>query len=117
MTAGDASPAAGETIRVRARHLGGVRGLAVERGELELRFSDAGLHIFDAGSRKLLGQLSWGEIRALEIGHPRRLVRRRAPRLDVATRDGRARFELPGLTDRQVEEHLAPLRKRAGGGE
>jgi hypothetical protein len=94
---------------VQAVHLGGVRSLPAGRADLELRFSDAGLHIYDLESRTLVGQLDWAEITAVELER-RKLGRvRRAQRLIVATASGRAVFALPGLTRSQLAEHLGPM--------
>lgn len=96
-----------ETLRVPVVHVRGVGSLSRGRADLELRISEAGLNIFDAETRMSVGQLPWTEIEALALPRRRRRLRRRAPRLEITTREGRACFELPGLTEAQVRDHLA----------
>lgn len=104
-----------ETIRVPAIHLSGVRGLSPRQADLELRLSDAGLHIFDTRARTLVGQLDWTDIEGLRLPRRRRFLGRAAARLEITSRGGRACFELPGLTKRQLRDYVAPRLKPAGG--
>jgi hypothetical protein len=110
-----AEPAAArETFRIPAVHIRGVQSLSPGRAGLELRISDTGVNIFDTGTRTSVGQLPWTEIEALGLPHRRRRLRRRAPRLEITTGEGRACFELPGLTEDQVLDHLAPFLRARG---
>lgn len=91
-----------------AVHLGGVRALDAGQRDLELRVSAAGVQIYRLDTHAQVGALPWSEIRSFQL--PRRLsLRRGPPRIRLTTTAGEARFALPGLTRRQLRDHLAPL--------
>jgi len=109
-----------QALRMAAVHLGGIETVRQGQRDLELRFSDAGLDVLNSTSGATIGRLEWDEIEALELPQSRRRLRpgrRGAQELLVRTDRGQARFELPGLTEAELREHLAPMvaRTRAGG--
>jgi hypothetical protein len=61
-----------------------------------------------------IGRLQWREITGVELAAPRRGLRRGAQELHVNTLHGRVTFELPGITDEQLHQHLIPMLGRAG---
>jgi hypothetical protein len=58
-----------------------------------------------------IGRLRWNEVRSVAVQRPRRgLPGRRRPALFVAGTDrGEMTFELPGVSDEEITEHLEPL--------
>ena len=62
--------------------------------------------------------LEWAEVQSVALPRGRRGLRpRRRPayELHVATGRGRASFELPGVTEEQLKDHLEPMLNRARG--
>lgn len=100
-------------LRVAAVHLGGIESLRQGESDLELRFSGAGLDVLKASSGAAIGRLGWTEIENVSFPRARRGLRAsRRRELHVQTARGRATFELPGLSDRQLQEELEPLLAR-----
>ncbi|MGZ4174956.1 MAG: hypothetical protein ACXVUX_01910 [Solirubrobacteraceae bacterium] len=100
-------------LRVAAVHLGGIESLRRGEDDLELRFSAAGLDVLKASSGAAIGRLGWTEIESVSFSRSRRGLRAgRRQELHVETARGRASFELPGLSDRQLQEDLEPLLAR-----
>jgi hypothetical protein len=100
-------------LRVAAVHLGGIESLRQGESDLELRFSAAGLDVLKASSGAAIGRLGWTEIENISFPRARRGLRAsRRRELHVQTARGRATFELPGLSDRQLQEELEPLLAR-----
>jgi hypothetical protein len=111
-------PSVPEALRVAATHLGGIDGVRDGARNLELRFTEVGLDVVDTSGGEPIGRLTWDDITEIELPRQRRSLRQRRkqpPLLVVRTDRGEAHFELPGLTDEQVDEHLAPMRARARG--
>jgi hypothetical protein len=107
--------ATSQALRVAAVHLGGIETVRPGQRDLELRFSDAGLDVLNSTSGATIGRLEWDEIEALELPRSRRRLRpgrRVAQELLVRTKRGQASFELPGLTEHELREHLAPMLAR-----
>jgi len=105
-----------QAIRVTAIHLSGIETLRDGARNIELLFSAAGLDVVDTALGDTIGRLTWEDITELEVPRGRRSLRPRrdrSPRLVVRTDRGQAYFELPGLTEEQVHEHLAPMFARA----
>jgi hypothetical protein len=101
-----------QALRIAAVHLGGIETVRTGQRNIELRFSEAGLDVLDNASGATIGRLAWKEIEALELPRSRRRLRpgrRAAQELVVRTDRGQARFELPGLNQRELREHLAPM--------
>jgi hypothetical protein len=96
-----------------AVHLGGIESLRRGETDLELRFSAAGLDVLKGSSGAAIGRLTWTEIQDVSFTRPRRGLRAgRRLQLRIQTARGRAGFELPGLSDRQLAEELEPLLAR-----
>jgi hypothetical protein len=105
-------------LRVAAVHLGGIESLRRGEADLELRFSPAGLDVLKASSGAPIGRLAWTEIDNVSFPRSRRGLRAgRRRELHVETARGRATFELPGLSDRQLQEELEPRLARWRPGE
>lgn len=121
----DGSPPVGsadvapQTVRLAAVHLNGIEDLPRGGKHLELRFSDAGLDVVDAEGGDVIGRLRWDEIDALELPSGRNSLGRRRRRahtqLVVRADRGEASFEIQGLTDVELREHLAPIMARVRG--
>ncbi len=116
-TAAETPPAETDALRVAAVHLGGIEALRAGERDLELRISSAGLDVLKRSSGAPIGRLEWGEIETVDLPRGRRGLRpgRRAYELHVATRRGRASFQLPGVTEEQLKDHLKPMLARARG--
>jgi hypothetical protein len=113
-------PAPEAAIRVAAVHLSGIETLREGARNIELRFFDAGLDVVDTARGQAIGRLIWEDIKQLKVPPRRRSIRsrrNRSARLLVRTGRGEALFELPGLTEEQVHEHLAPILARTRGAE
>jgi hypothetical protein len=108
-----------QPLRMAAVHLSGIETVRQGQRDLELRFSDAGLDVLNSTSGVTIGRLEWDEIEALELPRSRRSLRpgrRAAQELLVRTKRGQAKFELPGLTEQELREHLEPMFARTHGG-
>jgi hypothetical protein len=110
----DAEP---QALRLSAIHLNGIETLRQGDRDIELRLSDAGLDVLKRSSGAAVGRLEWREIESVELPPPRRGLRgrRRSRALHVSTGRGQAQFELPGLTDEELHEHLEPALARLAG--
>jgi hypothetical protein len=112
-------PEAGEAeaVRVAAIHLGGIEALRAGERDLELRISSAGLDVLKRSSGAPIGRLEWAEVQSVDLPRSRRGLRpgRRPYELHVATGRGRASFQLPGITEEQLRDHLEPMLARARG--
>lgn len=105
-----------DALRVAAVHLGGIEALRAGESDLELRISPAGFDVLKRSTGAALGRLGWDEIETVELPRARRGLRgRRVQELHIATGRGRASFELPGLTEEQLKEHLEPMLARTRG--
>ncbi len=123
-------PAAADLpVHLTAVHVTGIETLREGARNIELRFSDVGLDVFDPGASRAVGRLTWEDVTRLELSRPRsrRMLRRsadrrprqdRTPRLLVGTDLGQAHFDLSELNEEQAREHLAPVfaRTRGAGG-
>jgi hypothetical protein len=107
-----------QALRLSAVHVSGIESLRNGESDLELRFADAGLDLLKASSGAAIGRLLWSEIHDVEVARPRRGLRpgRRTQELHVRAQSGRAVFQLPGLTEEEVSEHLEPVLARLRGG-
>jgi hypothetical protein len=111
----EASGAEADALRVAAVHLGGIEALRAGERDLELRISSAGLDVLKRSSGAPIGRLEWSEIQAVDLSRSRRGLRRgrRTYELHVATGRGKASFQLPGVTEAQLTDHLEPMLARA----
>jgi hypothetical protein len=102
-----------QAIRLAAVHLDGIENLPRGGKNLELRLSDAGFDVVDAEGGDVIGRLRWDEIEALELPSAQsargRRRRRTRTQLVVRTDRGEASFEILGVTDEELREHLAPI--------
>ncbi len=107
----------GQALRLSAVHLGGIETLYQGDDDLELRLSEAGLDVLKRSNGAAIGRLEWSEIETVSLPAPRRGLRnrRRSRELHVSTGRGQAQFELPGLTDDELHEHLEPTLARLRG--
>jgi hypothetical protein len=107
-----------QALRLSAVHVSGIESLRNGESDLELRFSDAGLDLIKASSGAAIGRLLWSEIHDVEVARARRGMRpgRRPQELHVRAQSGQAVFQLPGMTEQQVSEHLEPALARLRGG-
>jgi hypothetical protein len=105
-------------LRLSAVHLSGIETLYQGDDDLELRLSEAGLDVLKRSNGAAIGRLEWSEIETVALPAPKRgglRSRRRARELHVSTGRGQAQFELPGLTDEELHEHLEPTLARLRG--
>jgi hypothetical protein len=106
----------GQALRLAAVHLGGIETVRTGDRDIELRLSAAGLDVLRRSDGTAIGRLEWQEIQTIDLPRGRRGLRpgkRRVQELHVSTERGQASFELPGLTEAQVKEHLEPMLDRA----
>jgi hypothetical protein len=103
-----------DALRLAAVHIGGIESLRAGERDIELRFSPAGLDVLTRSSGAAVGHLDWRSMSSVDLPRPRRGLRgrRRAQELHVLTDSGRASFELPGLTEAQLTEHVKPMLAR-----
>ncbi len=106
-----------KALRLSAVHLNGIESLRHGDRDIELRLSNAGLDVLKRSTGAAIGRLEWREIEKVELPPPRRGLRsgRRARELHVSTGRGEAQFELPGLSDEELHEHLEPTLARLAG--
>lgn len=105
-------------LRLSAVHVSGIETLYQGDDDLELRLSEAGLDVLKRSNGAAIGRLEWGEIDTVALPAPKRgglRSRRRTRELHVSTGRGQAQFELPGLTDEELHEHLEPTLARLRG--
>jgi hypothetical protein len=107
----------GQALRLSAVHLGGIETLYQGDDDLELRLSEAGLDVLKRSNGAAIGRLEWSEIETVSLPAPKRGLRsrRRSRELHVSTGRGQAQFELPGLTEEELHEHLEPTLARLRG--
>jgi hypothetical protein len=106
-----------QALRLSAVHLNGIETLYQGDDDLELRLSEAGLDVLKRSNGAAIGRLEWNEIETVALPAPRRGLRsrRRSRELHVSTGRGQAQFELPGLTEDELREHLEPTLARLRG--
>ncbi len=99
-----------EPVSLKAVHLGGIANLRNGAGDIELRFSEAGIDLTRGDQR--LGRLAWREITAVETPSPagrRRRRQRSDGTIVIRSANGSATFEISGVTPEELHDHLAPL--------
>ena len=94
-----------------AVHVFGIETLEPGDADIELRLADVGIDVRKPSTAETIGRLRWNEIQSVAVQRPRRgLPGRRRPALFVAGTDrGEVTFELPGMSDDEITEHLEPL--------
>jgi hypothetical protein len=103
-----------EALRVPAVHITGIEAIKAGERDIELRFTAESLDVLKRSSGAPIGRVRWSEVTSLELPPPRRGLRRKPQELHLETFRGRATFELPGVTDEQLTEHVRPMLERAG---
>jgi hypothetical protein len=106
-----ARPTRQRALLLDAVHVFGIETLEPGDEDIELRLADAGIDVRKPSTAEMIGRLRWNEIRSVAVQRPRRgLPGRRRPALFVAGTDrGEVTFELPGVSDDEITEHLEPL--------
>jgi hypothetical protein len=106
-----AQPPRQRALLLDAVHVFGIETLKPGDADIELRLADAGIDVRKPSTAAVIGRLRWDEIRSVAVQRPRRgLPGRRRPALFVAGTDrGEVTFELPGVSDDEITEHLEPL--------
>jgi hypothetical protein len=106
-----APPARQRALLLDAVHVFGIETLEPGDEDIELRLADAGIDVRKPSTAEMIGRLRWNEVRSVAVQRPRRgLPGRRRPALFVAGTDrGEVTFELPGVSDEEITEHLEPL--------
>lgn len=94
-----------------AVHVFGIETLEPGDPDIELRLADVGIDVRKPSTAETIGRLRWDEIRTVAVQRPRRgLPGRRRPALFVVGTDrGEVTFELPGVAEDEIAEHLEPL--------
>ena len=95
-------------LRVEAVHMGGIDSLRVGERDLEIRLSAEGIDVLKRSSGAAIGHLLWNEIDEVQTPRTRHGLRR-VQELHLDTPNGRASFELPGISEEQLAEELLPL--------
>ncbi|MGP0052257.1 MAG: hypothetical protein ACLPZR_25930 [Solirubrobacteraceae bacterium] len=113
--AGAAVAEALQALRLAAVHLSGIETVRNGDRDVEIRLSAAGLDVLKRSSGAAIGRLEWREIQKVDLPRVRR-GRHRVQEMHVATERGQANFALPGVTERQIEEHLKPMLSRVRSG-
>jgi hypothetical protein len=114
-TAGDQAPPPRlprqRVLLLDAVHVFGIETLAPGDEDIELRLADVGIDVRKPSTAETIGRLRWNEVRTMAVQRPRRgLPGRRRPALLVAGTDrGEVTFELPGVSEDEIVEHLEPL--------
>jgi hypothetical protein len=104
-------PARQRALLLDAVHVFGIETLEPGDEDIELRLADAGIDVRKPSTAEMIGRVRWSEVRSVAVQRPRRgLPGRRRPALFVAGTDrGEVTFELPGVSDDEITEHLEPL--------
>jgi hypothetical protein len=114
-TAGDdgarVRPPLERALLLDAVHVFGIETLEPGDRDIELRLADAGIDVRKPSAAETIGRLRWNEVRTVAVQRPRRgLPGRRRPAVFVAGTDrGEVTFELPGVSDDEITDHLEPL--------
>jgi hypothetical protein len=106
-----ASPTRQRALLLDAVHVFGIETLEPGDRDIELRLADVGIDVRKPSTAEVIGRLRWNEVRLVAVQRPRRgLLGRRRPALLVAGTDrGEVTFELPGVSDDEITEHLDPV--------
>jgi hypothetical protein len=106
-----ARPERQRALLLDAVHVFGIETLEPGDEDIELRLADAGIDVRKPSTAEMIGRVRWSEVRSVAVQRPRRgLPGRRRPALFVAGTDrGEVTFELPGVSDDEITEHLEPL--------
>jgi hypothetical protein len=98
-------------LLVQAVHVFGIEAVAPGDADIELRLADTGIDVRRPSSSQTIGRLQWEEVQTVVVQRPQRGPDelQRPARLLAATDRGEVTFELIGLSDEEITEHLEPL--------
>ena len=98
-------------LLVDAVHLFGIETVEPGDRDIELRFARTGIDVHRPSTSSTLGRLRWDDIKTVSVQRPRRGLPglRRSAQLVVGTDRGEVTFELIGLSDEEITDHLEPL--------
>ena len=100
-----------------AVHVFGIETLKPGDEDIELRLADVGIDVRKPSTDETIGRLRWNEVRSIAVQRPRRgLPGRRRPALLVARTDrGEVTFELPGVSDEEINAQSSRCRPQLRG--
>ena len=106
-----ARPARQRALLLDAVHVFGIETLEPGDEDIELRLADAGIDVRKPSTSETIGRLRWNEVRSWRCngrggGCP---VGGGRPLLVAGTDAGEVTFELPGVSDDEITDHLEPL--------
>jgi hypothetical protein len=98
-------------LLLEAVHVFGIETVPPGDRDIELRFADAGIDVRRPSTGNTIGRLRWAEVRSVVVQRPRRGAAglRRPAQLLAGTDRGEVTFELVGLSDEEITDHLEPL--------
>ena len=98
-------------LLIDAVHVFGIEAVDEGDRDIELRFSRTGIDVHRPSTRTTIGRLAWEEIQQIEVQRSRRGLpgMRRSAQLIAGTDRGEVTFELVGLSDEEITNHLEPL--------
>jgi hypothetical protein len=109
----DARPraAAPSALLVEAVHMFGIETVPPGDRDIELRLADTGIDVRRPSTGSTIGRVRWADVRTVVVQRPRRGPGglRRPAQLLVSTERGEVTFELVGLSDEEITDHLEPL--------
>jgi hypothetical protein len=105
------STATQPALLVEAVHVFGIETVPPGDADIELRLADAGIDVRRPSTQSTIGRLRWDEVRTVAVQRPRRGSSgvRRSAQLIAGTDRGEVTFELLGLSDEEITDHLEPL--------
>jgi hypothetical protein len=98
-------------LLVEAVHVFGIESVPSGDRDIELRLADTGIDVRRPSTGSTIGRLRWDEVRTIALQRPRWSTGgpRRFIQLVAVTDRGEVTFELVGLSDEEVADHLEPL--------
>jgi hypothetical protein len=98
-------------LLVEAVHVFGIETVPPGDRDIELRLADTGIDVRRPSTGSTIGRLRWDEVRSVALQRPRRGSSgvRRFAQLIAGTDRGEVTFELVGLSDEEITNHLEPL--------
>ena len=98
-------------VLVAAVHVFGIETVPPGDRDIELRLADAGIDVRRPSTGNTIGRLRWADVRTVAVQRPRRGVGglRHPAQLVAGTERGEVTFELVGLSDEEITDHLEPL--------
>lgn len=104
-------PPAPPAVLVEAVHVFGIETVQPGDRDIELRLADAGIDVRRPSTGSTIGRLRWADVRSVLVRRPRRGTGglRRPAQLLAGTDRGEVTFELVGLSDEEITDHIEPL--------